>query len=120
MLRCPECGLAHFPDEVHRESERGLSYNARLLRAQSALAGKAPEPVLSFPCDVPVEDDKARLALAPVREAFARARAPTPKSKVSGKGGRPPGPKPWKDRMLEHRRAYMRGYRARRKATPAP
>lgn len=35
-----------------------------------------------------------------------------------GKGGRPPGPNPWKDRKAEHlkayRRAYMRGWRARR------
>jgi hypothetical protein len=34
---------------------------------------------------------------------------------VKGKGGRPPGPNPWKDRKAEHKRVYMQAYmRARR------
>jgi hypothetical protein len=35
-------------------------------------------------------------------------------------GGRPIVGVPWKDRKLGHRAAYMRAYRARKAATPAP
>ena len=104
MLRCPECGLAHFPDEVHRESERGVAYNARLARARGALAGDA-RPARPAQLEQPA-------STLPIQ--------PQPRLKARGKGGRPAGPKPWKDRLREHRRAYMRGWRARRKATPAP
>lgn len=106
MLRCPECGLAHFPTEVHRESERGREYNAKLARARSALAAS---PQTLTPAA------QAELTEALTGQKLSKA-APAVRPRARN-GGRPPGPKPWKDRMLEHRRDYMRAYRLRKRPT---
>jgi hypothetical protein len=56
-------------------------------------------------------DGRLERARAALREALALLGDGEVKR---GKGGRPPGPNPWKDRVKAYKRAYMRGWRARR------
>jgi hypothetical protein len=131
-LRCVICGMAHLPSErCGSDTEAGLAASARLDRARAALAEAEGRK------ELPVEDERAREALAGVREAMRRRVAEAPVAKEAFKeaaihgqafveDGRvlkpeevlaPPEAEGF-DRNAYHKaymKAYMRGWRARKK-----
>jgi len=105
-MACLSCGKWHLPLEgCHQgDTSAGLALRDRLAKARAALAGERVVDILA-----PVEVVKPR-----PRPVKATIELPP-----RGKGGRPIGLNPWKDRKAAHlrvyKREYMRAYRARRK-----
>jgi|HubBroStandDraft_3_1064219.scaffolds.fasta_scaffold66449_2 hypothetical protein len=92
-LKCVLCGRSHLPSEVcGRDTEAGLGYRVRAALARADEGRK----------ELPVEDERARAALAGVREEMLR-RADEASPAVTGF-----------DRG-KYQREYMRGWRARKK-----
>lgn len=112
-MACLSCGKWHLPLEgCHQgDTSAGLALRDRLAKARAALAGERVVDILA-PIEAAPEPVKPR----PVAVKSQGEGQPAPK----GKGGRPAGPTPWKDRRAAHlrsyKRAYMRTYRARKAA----
>jgi len=109
LFRCPKCGERSADLEGHR----CVPASDRLAKARAALAEAERK-------EGPVEDERAREALAGVREEMRRRAAP-PSEPPSA----PPAPVEWSGgRAVEqqgfdrakYQREYMRGWRARRRA----
>jgi len=83
-----------------REEEAGARFDAVMADFRAAWAKEHPSE--------PFEVDGR---VTPRAMAFITGCA-----RQKGKGGRPPGPTPWKDRLKAYKREYMRVWRARRKA----
>lgn len=95
----------------------------RLARARGALEVRSPSASQVATRSVSIRPERAH------PKAAAQAEPVRPRShldedkgggvEVKGKGGRPPGASPWKDRKAGYKKAYMkaymRGWRARKK-----
>jgi hypothetical protein len=100
-----------LPTEVcGKDTPAGLALRDRLARARGAFLGERPPA------------DAERLTPArPAKAVRERGASSTGDDRaggvaVKGKGGRPPGARPWKDRKAEYKRAYMRDYMRGRRA----
>jgi hypothetical protein len=119
-LKCVICGMAHLPSErCGADTEAGLAASAKLDRARAALREAERK-------EGPVEDARAREALAGVREELRRRAAPV-HGQAFVQDGRVlkreevlAAPKAEGfDRAAYHKtymKDYMRAYRARKKA----
>jgi hypothetical protein len=103
LFRCPKCGERSADLEGHK----CVPAPDRLAKARAALAEAEGRK------ELPVEDERAREALAGVREEMRRRAAPVAKEAVLA------SPKAEGfDRAAYHKtymKDYMRGWRARRK-----
>ena len=91
LFRCPKCGERSADLEGHR----CVPPPDRLAKARAALAEAEGRK------ELPVEDERAREALAGVREEMRRLAKAPPAAKGFDRG--------------KYQREYMRGWRARKK-----
>ena len=125
-MACLACGRWHLPLEgCHQgDTAQGLALRDRLARARGALEVRSSSASQVATRSVSIRPERAHPKLTAQPEPV-RPRSHSDEDKgggveVKGKGGgRPPGPSPWKDRKAEYKRAYqkayMRGWRARKK-----
>ena len=119
-MPCPlgTCACHHLASEVcGRDTPGGLAYRDRLAKARSAFGDQRKN--VGVPAAEPVAHRVvAEVAagamdwLGPAEPKQVEVKAAPAKRK--GKGGRLPGPKPWKDRLKAYKREYMRKFRARK------